>query len=343
MLDIIIPVYNTPTHDIERCLKNLNKIKKLNKIIIIDDGSKQETAEFLDKYVKNNKLYLLKHVENGGVSKARNIGLNFAKSEYVMFIDSDDSIEAEAVNKACKYMTEHKLDVIIGGSNIVYNDKIISKKTSFNKIKIYESEELLKVKDRIYSGKYKKSNFELKNIYLARIHAKIFNRNKFNKIRFDETLPLSEDSLFSIDLAMESKRIGVIDDIMYNYYQNEYSVLHRKNNYKDIVNLVSFSNALFERAKLVEDKNLYDSLIMRILGVRMTNVKKILKIKQKKLFLEFLDEYYTPIEYKMFKINQYNLTIIERLFTLFFKLPYKIQKIILKITYLFINNGGKDE
>ena len=82
MIDIIIPVYNTPLNDLERCLKSiLNQTFKNYNVYIIDDGSNQNTREYLENYIKGKSNFIVKHIENAGVSNARNVGIELSSSK----------------------------------------------------------------------------------------------------------------------------------------------------------------------------------------------------------------------------------------------------------------------
>ena len=96
MIDIIIPVYNTPISDLERCLNSiLEQSYKNYKVYIIDDGSVETIKKFLDDYTKDKLNFVVKHILNAGVSNARNIGIEISTNEYITFIDSDDTIEKD--------------------------------------------------------------------------------------------------------------------------------------------------------------------------------------------------------------------------------------------------------
>ena len=94
MIDIIIPVYNTPKIDLERCLNSIIKQTYRNyKVYIIDDGSNDITKNYLDDFVNNKNNFIAKHIKNKGVSNARNLGIDISNSKYITFVDADDTIE----------------------------------------------------------------------------------------------------------------------------------------------------------------------------------------------------------------------------------------------------------
>ncbi len=94
MVDIIVPVYNTPLKDLERSLNSIyNQTFKNYLVYIIDDGSNDLTKDFLDNYVKDKNNFIVKHIVNSGVSNARNLGIQLSNNKYITFVDSDDTLE----------------------------------------------------------------------------------------------------------------------------------------------------------------------------------------------------------------------------------------------------------
>lgn len=116
MIDVIIPVYNTPIKDLEKCLNSIaNQIFDKYLVYIIDDVSNVETKTYLDKYVKDKNNFIVKHIENGGVINARNLGLDISNNEYITFVDSDEETNLriknayeERIKKANRYIDELK-------------------------------------------------------------------------------------------------------------------------------------------------------------------------------------------------------------------------------------------
>ncbi|MDY3663438.1 MAG: glycosyltransferase, partial [Campylobacter sp.] len=92
LISVIIPVYNTASF-LKECVESvLNQDENLE-IILINDGSKDDSGAICDKLAKENANIKVLHKQNGGVSSARNAGLELAKGDYIAFIDSDDSIK----------------------------------------------------------------------------------------------------------------------------------------------------------------------------------------------------------------------------------------------------------
>ena len=140
MIDIIIPVYNTPLNDLERCLNSiLSQTFNDYKVYIIDDGSNNDTKEYLDNYAKGKNNFIVKHIENGGVSNARNMGIDISNSKYIAFVDADDSVEKAFLEEAYNIIENNNLDIVIGGYNEIKNGIIDRVRLSEPGLHIYEN------------------------------------------------------------------------------------------------------------------------------------------------------------------------------------------------------------
>lgn len=118
MISVIVAVYNTPINDLKRCFESiLAQTCSEFELIVIDDGSKTEIAEYIDDFAKRDRRFQVHHIKNSGVSHARNLGLKFAKGEYVTFCDSDDSLEKYFFQNSLKLSMKYNLDMIVGGGN----------------------------------------------------------------------------------------------------------------------------------------------------------------------------------------------------------------------------------
>ncbi|SCH85682.1 glycosyltransferase family 2 protein [uncultured Bacteroides sp.] len=111
---IIVPAYNTG-NAIRQCIDSVLKQTYPNwELIIVDDGSKDNTSEIIDEYAKNDNRIKVFHIPNEGVSYARNVGLAAAQGEYVMFVDSDDWIELDYLQQVGNHMDDDADMYIVG-------------------------------------------------------------------------------------------------------------------------------------------------------------------------------------------------------------------------------------
>ena len=265
MIDIVIPVYNTPIKDLKRCFNSIEKQSYKDYFVyIIDDGSKEDVKKFIDIYVKNHSNFMVKHIVNGGVSAARNIGINLSKNKYITFIDSDDSIKKNFLKEAYELLIKYDLDVIIGGYNEKNGNKIIRVRKCLKGIHLYEKDNLNLFFQKLLSSKVNKYNKELDSCPTGRIYTRLFKKDSIGSLRFNENINISEDTLFMIDYMKKVKRIGVIDKIWYDYYKNTYSITSSTDNKKLIKYMNDFIIEVKKRMEKENDKNLKLSYKLRI-------------------------------------------------------------------------------
>lgn len=219
-LSIIVPVYNVEKY-LEECLESIYKIKNINfEVILVNDGSTDNSLEILEKYKKNyEKITKIINKKNGGLSSARNVGIEQAKGEYLAFIDSDDIIDSVLFEEFFKEGQTLELDVMVG--NMRY----------FSDLKIgepfFRSDEIKKLP--IQTGtKFFLTLFEGKKCFREEVVDDIYNR-KFiceNKLYFYEDI-IHEDSYFTPLVYLKAKRIKYIDKAFYYYRQRSGSIMSK--------------------------------------------------------------------------------------------------------------------
>ena len=265
MIDVIIPVYNTPIRDLERCLKSiLNQTFTKYKVYIIDDGSNKEIGKYLDTFVKDKDNFIIKHTNNNGVSKARNLGLDMSKSKYIAFIDADDTLENNFFNEAYKLIEENNLDIIIGGYNEIRNNNIVKVRLSEPGLHIYENENVIKFFNKLLSSKVDDSNKEIGDCPVGRIYTRLFKRDSIGNLRFNPNIHMSEDTLFMIDYTYQINRIGIVDKVWYNYYINDYSISNGTKKDRLINNINDFIHEIELRMCREQNKTLKKAYQARI-------------------------------------------------------------------------------
>ena len=124
MISVIIPVYNNEKY-IARCLDSLiQQTYSEFEALVINDGSKDNSGEIIQSYAEHDKRFRYFEQENQGVSVARNKGLDNAKGEYVLFLDGDDWLDNDVLERLHNEMTEHNLDCVSYMFRHVYEDGI---------------------------------------------------------------------------------------------------------------------------------------------------------------------------------------------------------------------------
>lgn len=257
-ISVIIPVYNNDKH-IKKCLDSvLNQEFKDFELIIINDGSTDNSKNICEKYKSEDSRIKLININNSGVSNARNIGLQNAVGEYIQFIDSDDYIDKNMFKDLYNIAINTNVDIIISGiTKININTK--------------DSEEILTMFSGLYTRQEVLDNFELEQRktglygYISNKFIKADVIKRF-KIKFDTTIKLAEDLDFYLRL--------------YKYIDNIY--LHRKSYYyyyidygKDLYNKVDYFKqiniSLREKRLLDENKCLNNGKNEAMINSVITN------------------------------------------------------------------------
>lgn len=265
MIDIIMPVYNTPIDDLKRCLSSIERQTfKDYKVYIIDDGSFDEVRNFLDEYAKDKDEVIVKHVVNGGVSRARNIGIDSSNSLYLTFVDSDDTLEDNFLEEAFSLIKDNDLDLVIGGYNEIKNGKVVKVRKCDDGFYIYDKSNLDLVMDKLLSGKLREDNKNIGSLPTGRIYTRLYKRSVLGDLRFNSSLGMSEDTLFMIDFMDRVKQIGLSSSIWYNYYINDYSISRRKVSDKVINDHMMFIEEVYKRMLVEDDLRIKNAYIFRV-------------------------------------------------------------------------------
>lgn len=221
-ISIIIPVYNCENY-LGKCLESIINQKYSNfEVIIVDDGSTDNSFEVYNYYEKKDTRIKIIKQKNGGVSKARNVGINSSMGDYIFFIDADDTIKEDMLDIIHKFAVENDGDIVftgfeVRGSKTRKNDTDTLKKCCDGKIsKVITNEEAI---IRVISTNPKETlyGYIWRNLYKADILRK-------NNIRFSEGIKISEDFMFMLEVLDKCKNVVIIPDELYIYNINDSSV-----------------------------------------------------------------------------------------------------------------------
>lgn len=207
-ISVIVPVYNVEEY-LEECINSITNQTYTNlEILLIDDGSTDNSSSICDEYVKKDNRIKVIHQVNGGLGNARNTGLDNATGDYIMFSDSDDCFVPNSCEVMLKEIEEKNADYVIGNYQNCTEDGTLWEKPIFD-IEKYKKFKL-SIKD------YRNSFF----IMNSSVCNKIFDAQFIKRIgvRFVEGVP-AEDAIFSTYCFMKSKNVYYIPDVMYLYRQ----------------------------------------------------------------------------------------------------------------------------
>lgn len=205
-ISVIVPVYNDEQY-LPRCIDSILAQTFADfELLLIDDGSKDHSSEICDEYAEKDRRIRVFHKENGGVSSARNLGLDNAIGEWIAFVDSDDKIEKGYLYNLC--INSNDVDFVICGykqdgricKTVVYKEGI------FN---MHSYDDL---------SYFNRSEIESKCLFYCPWR-KLFKNKliKENHIKFDESMFLGEDTCFLISYVKYVNKLKVINDTSYIY------------------------------------------------------------------------------------------------------------------------------
>lgn len=212
---VVVPVYNGENY-IKKCLDSLlNQTVDYYKIIVVNDGSTDDTQGILEEYKKMSKIaFEIIEKKNGGLSSARNAGIKKANTEYILFVDSDDYVEPDYVEVLCRAIQTMEADIVCCGYE--YRGKMDQVVHGVKKPKVMllkEKPSLVCDLDVIAPNKiYKTSLFKENNIYYP-------------------MKAIFEDSATTPRLVAHSKKIGFVPNCLYHYIFRTGSIMDNKDKY----------------------------------------------------------------------------------------------------------------
>lgn len=215
-LSIIIPVYNVEKY-LEECLKNIIiQINNNIQIVLVDDGSTDNSGKICDKYEEKYAQIKVIHKKNGGLSSARNEGLKYAEGEYIVFIDSDDVISKQlcgilldVINKENPDIIEYNFEKFIDGK---FNERICKKK---EKTKMYEK--IIGI-DNVFDAYFITKKIKRES------WTKAYKKALFDNINFPIGR-LAEDLATTYKVLAKSNKVVYINEILYFYRVRNNSIM----------------------------------------------------------------------------------------------------------------------
>lgn len=322
-LSVIVPVYNVEQY-LEQCLESLiNQTIDKYEIIIVNDGSKDNSQKIIDKYQKLYPNKIKSYIKpNGGLSDARNFGLKYAKGEYIAFLDSDDYVDLNMYELMYNKAKTQNFDIV--ACNVKY---------------VYETKSFL-CDSKIYSDLFDQNEIkkQMLDIYPA-VWNKIYKREKFKNFKFKKNVWFEDvEYLYRIYPSISS--MGVINKALINYRQREGAItrtfderlFHQISNWNGIIKYYKKNNT-FEKYK-----NELEYCYVRYLYA--TLVSHSLNYNNYEFFVNILDECEKNVKqhFPNYKKNKYlYLTGLRGLYLLFYN-----KNIILKLYKYKHGIGGSN-
>ncbi len=327
-ISVIIPVYNVENY-LRRGLDSvINQTYSNLEIIIIDDGSKDNSSKICDEYSLKDKRIKVVHKQNEGVSKARNAGLQIATGDFVTFMDPDDVIHERMYELLYKEITEKKTDLVMCGFKHIFEKDNVEKRVVENNLTKLEKESIYPYLLKIGTTE-KDGNIHTENV-MGCVWRVLFSRDIIADVTFPD-LKLSEDLVFMMDVFNKNPKVAVVNEPLYGYFQRATSAMHNFNEDKIKEKMKSFEMVLLKsKNKVSEDQHnaykyhVYASLINELIRNQKPDlVEKIINT-------EFMNSLYSENNYKLALKNAIGFNHKIAYFMIKHQ-KYKLYSVLLKI------------
>ena len=305
LISIVVPIYKVEKY-INKCIESiLNQTYKNLEIILVDDGSPDNCGKIADEYAKKDNRIKVIHKQNGGLSDARNAGIDIAKGKYIGFVDSDDYIEKDMYEYLINLINENNTDISICDFKYIYEDETVkrNKEQKVQNITLNKKEALIELLGN------KIGNYAWNKLYKAEL---------FKEVRYPVGRKM-EDYGTTYKLFDLSNRISLGSENKYNYLQRNDSILHDK----ESSFYIDFYEMTYERYKFIKNKysdiiendidmvnkilTLFikkDEKIEAFINQNKSEIKSIFKsITKDKEFKKFIDKK-MKIKLMIFKLNK---------------------------------------
>jgi len=314
-ISVIVPIYNA-SKSLNKCIESIrNQTYNNIEIILIDDGSKDNSFEICNSYTELDSRIIVIHQENQGVSVARNNGLKKSTGDFIIFVDSDDFLDEKACEIMLKEIIDNNCDISISNKDFYIGDKILKnilyKENHFLR---EEKEKELFILDLMTPYFDEKMN-DVKYLSCG-VTAKIFKSEiiKNNNIYFQENCRFGEDVIFNLYCFQHAKKISYINADTYHFCVNNDSSTHKfRNDWID--SHIIFMNCIDDFIRFYDKDERFQecSEMMKVTRISSLAVSYFFHknnpsnfIESYKIFLIFIknDEYNEAVK----KVKNYLLT-----------------------------------
>lgn len=308
LVSIVLPIYNVSKY-LDKCITTIvNQTYKNLEIILVDDGSTDQSPSMCDEWVKKDGRIKVIHKQNGGLGNARNTGIDNATGKYIFFIDSDDYVSLDLVSKCYNSAKSTNADIVIYGFSVAdESEKIISSIVPNATKRTYTFDEIQnEYLPSLISNKRKDSKFS--NLHMSAwacmYSLKLIKDNNWAFVSEREII--SEDVYSLLGLYKYVNKVCILEDSLYFYRKNGSSLSHT---YRED-RFLKINKFYLECLKLAEELNYSNEIKKSLTNPYFSNVIGCMKIlarsniekKQKKKYIKNI------IKDKIFKdaLNEYN-------------------------------------
>lgn len=275
-LSIIIPVYNVEQY-LEKCLDSVRQVTEVKtQIICIDDMSTDSSGDILKKYAQDVNIEIYRNTKNLGLASARNLGLHYAKGDYIMFVDSDDMIRPDKIEDFLEIMKSEALDLLYFDVEEFPDEEFVySINNKRKRINNYPRGTGAEIFDLLVK------NEEMFGCVWDGIYSRKFLYN--NNLQFINGI-LHEDIPFTFKAILNAQKVAVVNEVGYYYRQRNCSILHQSNYLKRVHGLiVGYSHMLItwnivseiiDISKIENSINIYINSVVSMIESNLGKVDK---------------------------------------------------------------------
>lgn len=227
LVSIIMPTYNTPYEVFNRAISSILTQSYRNfELLIVDDGSDdchQEDIRAISAKDSRVKVHLVGHF---GVSHARNVGLDMAVGDWIVFADADDEMVSSFISEALSIAEECGADYVIGDVMPRYMDERLHAEPDGRGVFLLDNIEELTAARSQMMGPYHYREFCGPDFHGRGPVAKLYRSSLLGSLRFNESVHIAEDVLFNFEFMERCRKIAIVERAWYLYYQNAFSSIH---------------------------------------------------------------------------------------------------------------------
>ncbi|HHU5120724.1 TPA: glycosyltransferase family 2 protein [Streptococcus agalactiae] len=311
-ISVIVPLYNVEKYIIN-CISSLtNQTYQNIEIILIDDGSTDNSGRICKKLAQEDHRIIYLRKENGGVSSARNLGLQYATGSYIGFVDSDDYISKTMYENLLKRLLETNAD--IAETDFALIDNRFTKKKRKKIQKVLNKEEAIR---EFLSGNVVENNLVIK----------LFKKTVIANLKFKEDVIVGEDMLFSLQALQNSDRVTVdTTNADYFYVVRSNSTMNTITE-KDIDNL----SILEQEFKKIDIPQLKSYLEAKLIREKVKFVSRVLISNKAHLYSDIIDRYLQEVRHYSIK-NMINFLSLKHCLTItIMKISPKLYTLLYKV------------
>ena len=269
-VSIIVPIYKVEKY-LEKCIDSiLNQTYKNLEIILVDDGSPDKCPKICDDYAKKDERIKVIHKKNGGLSDARNFGIDIATGDYISFIDSDDFISKDYVEYLLNLIIKYDADISIILPLKFKDDNRIKIKQKSAKIKVYNAYKALEV--MLYQKEFDNAAW-----------GKLYSKKIIKGIKFPKG-KLYEDIGTTYKYILKSNKVVYSNAIKYFYIKRNDSIMGSDFKSKEL-------DYVFQAGNLLQDVVALKNMTLTKAAIcRYVNANFSILLKMKKCHIEIKEE-----------------------------------------------------